>query len=76
MNAADLRFAAQMLRTLASAEQARLAEDYQEHARLLDPVDPIDVMATAAMLEMEATCRGGAPVVELQRPGLYSIKVA
>lgn len=75
MNVAELRFAAQMLRTLASAEHARLAEDYQEHARLLDPVDPIEVMATAAMLEVEAMCReGGTPVLVRER--LYSVKVA
>lgn len=53
MTAADCHKAAQLLRTLATAEHARILGDGEELRRLMDPVDPIDCMALAAVLDVE-----------------------
>lgn len=57
MTAADCHKAAQLLRTLATAEHARILGDPEELRRIMDAVDPIDCMALAAVLEVEGICR-------------------
>lgn len=57
MTAADCHKAASLLRTLANAEHTRILGDYEELRRVMDEVDPIDCMALAAVLDVEAICR-------------------
>jgi hypothetical protein len=57
LSAADLRQAATLLRTIASAEIARLELDEDRVRSLLDSVDPVEAMSLAAFLEVEASIR-------------------
>jgi hypothetical protein len=57
VTADDLHKSATLLRTLASAEHARLADNAVELHRLMDPVDPIECMALAACLDSAAAIR-------------------
>jgi hypothetical protein len=65
VTANDCHTAANHLRTLASAEHARLSavrddgsyETYRELHRLMDHLDPLDLLALAAVLDTEAMLR-------------------
>ena len=57
MTADDCHTAANHLRTLASAEHARISEDYDLMRVLMDHLDPIDLLALAAVLDTEAMLR-------------------
>ena len=57
MTADDCHTAANHLRTLASAEHARISEDYDLLRVLMDHLDPIDLLALAAVLDTEAMLR-------------------
>jgi hypothetical protein len=58
MTGHDLHEAARLVRLWAPVVHAVITEDWDEVRRLSDGVDPIDCMAFAACLEVEAMLRG------------------
>lgn len=71
---ADLSRAATLLRTLAEAERARIVDDNDKVARLLDSVDPLEAYAIAATLEFEAAVHFAGLSQRSTRPSFASIR--